>query len=289
MAVESAPAPTLGEAAASWVVSRRMRLGPRDIRYREAGSGEPIVLVHGLGVSADYWVRVGPWLAARGYRVLAPDLPGFGGSPGRAGGLAVRAQADAIRAWALGLGLPPAVYVGHSLSAQSIIEMAAAYPAAVAGIVLAAPTGDGPMLRRLTHQAIGLLRDIPRESLLLASMVGSAYLLAGPLRVLRTWLLGARHDPLPVLERVSAPGIVIVGERDPVVNREFAARIAAALGSRPPIAIPGAAHAVMFDRTGAFNRALADFAAEIHGNSTIAVTSRADPAELDPKLSASSD
>jgi len=46
---------------------------------------------------------------------------------------------------------------------------------------------------------------------------------------------------------------------------------------------------VMFDRTGAFNRALADFAAEIHGNSTIAVTSRADPAELDPKLSASSD
>lgn len=235
------------------------------MRYREAGEGKPIVLVHGLGVSADYWIRVGPPLAAEGFRVLAPDLPGFGRSAGLSGGLGVRAQADAVRAWALALDLPPAVYVGHSLSAQSVLELAAEHPDSIVGILLAGPTGDGPAGRRLIRQAIALLRDIPRESLLLATMVGSAYLHAGPLKVIRTWILGAKHDPLPLLARVAAPSLVVIGERDPVVRRRFADRLAAGLSDGHVVVIPDAAHAVIFDQTGAFNQTLASFASRVHG------------------------
>jgi pimeloyl-ACP methyl ester carboxylesterase len=68
----------LGRCAAAWSAARRVRVGDWDVRYRDAGEGPPIVLVHGLGVSADYWWRNGPPLAAAGHRVLAPDLPGFG-------------------------------------------------------------------------------------------------------------------------------------------------------------------------------------------------------------------
>src|SRR5436305_1335071 len=52
------------------------------IRYLEEGSGPPVVLFHGAapGSSADVWVRnMGP-LASRGYRVIALDRPGWGGS-----------------------------------------------------------------------------------------------------------------------------------------------------------------------------------------------------------------
>ena len=51
-------------------------------RYFEAGDGPPLLLVHGGDLSAEGWLRVIPALAER-HRVLAPDLPGHGGTDPR--------------------------------------------------------------------------------------------------------------------------------------------------------------------------------------------------------------
>jgi pimeloyl-ACP methyl ester carboxylesterase len=53
---------------------REVQLAQGTIRYREIGSGEPIVLVHGLLVNAQLWRGVAP-LLARDFRVIAPDWP----------------------------------------------------------------------------------------------------------------------------------------------------------------------------------------------------------------------
>jgi pimeloyl-ACP methyl ester carboxylesterase len=53
---------------------REVRLPQGTIRYREAGNGEPIVLVHGLLTNAELWREVIPRLAAD-FRVIAPDWP----------------------------------------------------------------------------------------------------------------------------------------------------------------------------------------------------------------------
>ena len=62
------------------------------------------MLVHGLALSSRYMVPLGRRLAARGYDVLAPDLPGFGrtrkpAGSGWPGGPNVREQADQLLAW----------------------------------------------------------------------------------------------------------------------------------------------------------------------------------------------
>jgi 2-hydroxy-6-oxonona-2,4-dienedioate hydrolase len=253
------PGVPLGEAAASWVSSRWVDVEGRAVRYREAGEGMPIVLVHGLGVSADYWVRNGPSLAAGGFRALALDLPGFGRTEGPPGGLGVGRQATAIARWAEALGLPGGVYLGHSLSCQSVLELAVRWPGLVRGLVLAAPTGEGPARRRLIQQAIGLARDVPRESLKLAMLVAQAYFRAGPGRVLRTWKLGAEHDPLELLPRVTVPVLVVVGDADPVVDIDFADSVARELPTGELARIPGGTHAVIFEPTGTFNAAVLDF------------------------------
>ena len=252
----------LGRCAAAWAASKRVEVGDWDVRYREAGEGEPIVLVHGLGVSADYWWRNGPPLAARGYRVLAPDLPGFGRTQGPKEGLSVTQQARALRDWTDALELSPAIFVGHSLSCQTIMQLAADAPERVAGLVLAGPTGE-PVSNRLRHQALGLLLDIPRESVRLAVEVATAYLLAGPSRIWRTWKMGAHHDPLHLLPGITVPGIVVLGTRDPVVPRDFACTLAEGLGRDEPVWIEDAAHAVIFTRADDFNRAILEFAASI--------------------------
>jgi len=259
-----APPPTLlGRAAADWAVSRWVDVQERRVRYREAGEGPAVVLVHGLGVSADYWVRVAPRLAAAGFRVLAPDLPGFGRTPGSPDGLGVSGQVNAVRRWADAMSIDSAVYVGHSLSCQSALEFAAHYPERVRGLVLAAPTGYGPKWRRLVRQLTGLLVDIPRESAKFAIIVAGAYLRAGPRRVFRTWARGAEHDPLLVLDRIRVPVLIVTGGADPVVPAAFVAQLVAGLRDTRTVDLPDAPHGLVFEPTSALNDALTRFLREI--------------------------
>ena len=254
----SEAAARLGEAAAAWARSRRVADGVGEVRYREAGSGPPLVLVHGLGCSADYWVRNGPWLAARGFRVLAPDLPGFGRTRGPQGGLSIPAQAAAVDRFADALGLPPAAFVGHSLSCQSVLELAAVRPDRVAALVLAAPTGDRRR-KRLLRESVGFLRDVPREPLSIVPLIAQAYLRAGFTRWLRTWIAGKRHDSFAAAARVSAPALVLVGDRDPVVSVAFGEALAEAIPGGRVEVVPGGTHAVIYATAERFNQAVARF------------------------------
>lgn len=247
----------LGEAAAAWAVARRVAVGGRSVRYREAGHGPPLVLVHGLGVSADYWHRNAPALALGGLRVLAPDLPGFGRTPGPPG-LSIAAQARALADWAAALRLGPAAWLGHSLGAQSVLQLAATSPGAVRALVLAAPTG-GRRRRDHLHQALGLLRDAFREPAHLFPIVVRDYLRVGPLRYWRTWRDATRHDSIGLLPRVQAPVLVVVGSDDPVVSPEVLHLMLERLPDARCVEIAGGSHAVLYDAAPEFNRAVLAF------------------------------
>jgi pimeloyl-ACP methyl ester carboxylesterase len=246
-----------GDAAVAWGRERWTEVGPWRMRWREAGQGPPLVLVHGLGLSADFWWRNGPPLAAAGFRVLAPDLPGFGRSDGPPS-LTVPEQARWVAAWADAIGLGPAAYVGHSVSCQAALELAAEEPERVTALVLAAPTGD-PAPLRLLRQAAGFVADPVFEPLGLIPTVGEHYLRAGVGRWLRTWTAAGRHDALAAAGRVRAPGIVILGRHDMVVRRAFAQTLAEALPGGRCVVLEEGAHAVVFDAADAFNAEVVRF------------------------------
>jgi pimeloyl-ACP methyl ester carboxylesterase len=252
------PGEALGRAAAEWIVTRRVEVNGIAVRYREAGSGPALVLVHGLGCSADYWVRNGPPLAAAGLRVLAPDLPGFGRTDGPWRGLDIDEQAAALADWVDAMGLPPAAYVGHSLSCQTVVDLAADHPGRAVALLLAAPTGDRSEKRRI-REIIGFARDMFREPLSLVPWIAEAYLRAGLVRWFLTWWKAKHHDLFGTAARVGVPARVVVGERDPVVPVWFAKSVAAALPGARCDVIPRAAHAVIFDAAEQFNTAILDF------------------------------
>ena len=66
-----------------------------DVRYRRAGSGEAIVLIHGLAGSSRTWQHVMPELAEQ-YDVIAPDLLGHGESAKPMGDYSLGAMASAF-------------------------------------------------------------------------------------------------------------------------------------------------------------------------------------------------
>jgi pimeloyl-ACP methyl ester carboxylesterase len=99
-----------------------------------ADSGKPaLVLIHGLGDEADSWRYLAPLLHAAAYRVLAPDLPGFGRSAAP-GGSSLHSHARAITAL-IGSG-EKAVLIGSSMGAV-VAELAAIKkPGAISGLIL---------------------------------------------------------------------------------------------------------------------------------------------------------
>ena len=254
-------ADSLPMAAEAWSRTHRVQAGGWDVRYREAGEGPTLVLVHGLGLSADFWMRNGAPLAAAGFRVLAPDLPGFGRTEGPPA-LGVPAQARALAEWADALGIGPAAYVGHSVSAQTVMQLAVDRPERVRALVLAAPTGD-PRRPRLLRQAVGFAAAAFVEPAALIPAVGDPYLRAGIPRWLRTWIAASRHDVMPLAPRISAPALVLLGARDPVVSRRFGRRLADALPAGRLAVAEHGAHGVVFDAADEFNRLVSGFLREV--------------------------
>lgn len=128
---------------ASWAHAGEVMVDGRKVAYREWGAGErTLVLVSGLGDGAETFDGVGPRLA-QGWRVIAYDRAGYGGSADHPGVHdAVRAEAE-LKGLLAALKVRRPVLLGHSLGGVLAAHFAARNPGEVAGLVLeeTRPTG----------------------------------------------------------------------------------------------------------------------------------------------------
>ena len=118
--------------------------------YRIAGSGPPVVLIHGMVNSSRHWEEVALRLAAD-YTVIAPDLIGHGDSATPRGDYSLGAHAALIRDLLAALGLDRATVVGHSLGGGVAMQFFYQFPQRVERLVLVSSGGLGrqvsPLLR----------------------------------------------------------------------------------------------------------------------------------------------
>ena len=106
------------------------------IVYLEGGSGAPLVLVHGFGADKDNFTRVARYLTPH-YRVIVPDLVGFGESSHRADvDYRYAAQAERVRAFVQALGLARIDLGGNSMGGGIAMSYAAQHPQEVASLWL---------------------------------------------------------------------------------------------------------------------------------------------------------
>jgi pimeloyl-ACP methyl ester carboxylesterase len=165
---------------------KEMTLHGHRVAYRMAGSGPPIILIHGITSSSATWEAIAPMLA-KSHTVLAPDLLGHGQSAKPRGDYSMGAFASGIRDLAVALGLGPATVVGHSLGGGVAMQFAYQFPERTSRLALVSSGGLG----RKVH---GLLRA--------ATLPGSEIVL--PLLAGRR-VLGAGRGVGRVLDRVGVP------------------------------------------------------------------------------------
>lgn len=109
--------------------------------YLEGGHGEPLVLLHGFNADAHHFSRVSRHLVAH-FRILAPDLPGFGDT-GIGEGLSFRVEdmAERVLDWLDDLGIHDFYLGGSSMGGYIAVAMARRAPERVRGLWLLAPGG----------------------------------------------------------------------------------------------------------------------------------------------------
>lgn len=135
-------------AAAPDSADRSIRVDGLNTRYREQGRGPAVLLLHGasLGSSADVWTRHLPEFAARGFRAVAFDQPGFGLSDNPQD-YSVSYRKRFILAFMDALKIERAALVGHSQAGRIAVDLAFSQPQRVAKVVV---LGTGSLLPPLS-------------------------------------------------------------------------------------------------------------------------------------------
>ena len=284
----AATAPPSGDGASS----RDTRLRIREVHTKmgaistlQAGAGDPVVLIHGLGATKASFLPTVAALASR-YRTIAIDLPGFGDSA-----KPVLASYDAaffarsVRQVLDALEFERAHVIGNSMGGRVAIEVGLRFPERVGALALLAPSLAWLRPRpwasalRWVPTQLGLIQPAPRaviEAIVRRLIPGAAdgWTAAGVDEFLRAYMtprgrsafytaarniyLEEPHGPdgfwtrLPTLQ---APSLFVWGERDTLVPRRFAPHVRAALpdsqhlelscGHLPQLEAPRETHAAI--------------------------------------------
>ena len=237
-------------------LSLRIRAVPHHWHVQVSGQGPDVLLLHGAAASAHSWALLAPLL--RGYRVIAPDLPGHGFTrTAERARLTLDAMADDLTLLCQGQGWKPAAIVGHSAGGVLALRMAELLPQAPAtliGINAALGPFEGfagwlfPKLARMMavspfmpHLLSGLASNrkkvesviastgsrLPPESIeLYRRLLAMPQHLEGTLNMMANWQL----DPiLARLPQMQVPALLLTSSNDlavpPTVSRAAAARL----------------------------------------------------------------
>ncbi|WP_412125927.1 alpha/beta fold hydrolase [Streptomyces platensis] len=250
------------------------------VGYEDEGSGAPLVLVHGHPFDRSMWRPQTERFSRAGWRVIAPDLRGYGESTVVPGKTPLETFARDLLALLDRLGIERFVLGGLSMGGQIVMECYRLFPERIRGLVLAdtfaaAETEEGraarhAMAERLIREGMtGYAQEV------LANMVSwhtlthrpdaAAHVLAmmkgtppeGAAAALRG--RAERPDYRELLTRVSVPALVVVGAEDTYTPVSDARDLHARIPDATLAVIEQTAHLPNLEQPDAFNSVLAEF------------------------------
>lgn len=251
---------------------------------RDVGTGTPLVLLHAFPLSSAMWLAQREGLAGR-FRVITPDLRGFGGSLLGDDEPSVDAMADDVARLFRYLGVRRAVVGGLSMGGYVAMALCRRHPDLVLGLVLAATRASAdaePVRETRLRQAARLEREGTTAVLVdevLPGLVGPTTLqrralVYGRVRGLvqatppraAAWAqraMAGRPDSFATLRGLRIPALVMIGDEDAPATEEEARAMADALPNAEMLVIPRAGHLCAVEQPDLFNQAVAEFAAAL--------------------------
>jgi pimeloyl-ACP methyl ester carboxylesterase len=250
------------------------------IHYEIHGSGEPVLLVMGLGSNAYGWQRTIPWLSER-YEAIAFDNRGTGRSDVPAGAYSIEQMAEDAAAVLAAVGRDAAHVVGASLGGMIAQRFALAHPERLKSLVLVCTTPGGPHAARASDEVMTALVQGGEDPSTVYRR--NAWFLYGeetrnqhPERIEQdleyrakiptkpTGYLGQlqaamHHNVWDGLPSIAAPTLVVHGDADLLVPTANGRLIADRIAGAELVLITGAGHMLQADGGDVLRGAVLDF------------------------------
>lgn len=251
------------------------------LHYIEAGSGTPVVLLHGLGGDGSRW---GPNIGelAKDFHVFALDQIGFGQSDKPLANYHTGMLAEFLVDFLNAVNVQKASLVGNSMGASVALYTAVHYPARVSAIVLAdgggfrsaaAPAAAAPSAEALRRRALqnSTTRDETREffrilfhnkGLVTDKMVDEqlAMRLRSAFTISKIQEAGDRGSlSEDEVRAVKAPTLVVWGKYDELANPAGADRLERTISGAKKVIIDDCGHMPQLEKADEFNRIVREF------------------------------
>lgn len=239
------------------------------IHYTVSGSGMPLLLIHGYPLNGNLFVHQREALS-REFKVITPDLPGFGKSQASSANASLATYAKAMFGLMDKLDIKKAIIGGHSMGGMTTIEMYKEQPDRFAGMILidtAAMAAPLPLKNEwMGYAELGKQPDhkMKMNQLLVPAMLSfdarthdkqlvsyvkdmvnaaSVEGIEGGGRA-----LADRPDNSAVLKNVKVPALILVGSADPVTPAEVSQKMHAAIPGSTLDIVMGGSHAEILEK-----------------------------------------
>ncbi len=262
------------------MISQTAFLNGVNVAYTDVGTGPAVMLIHGFPLNRSMWKPQLGDLVAAGYRVIAPDLRGFGESDEPDGACSIELFSDDLTALLDYLEISQAVCVGMSMGGYLLFNLLKRYPERVCGAVFVVTRSvaddEAGRARRLqlatdavrfgpqvvadsfhplmfADHTVALRPKLAEEVYGWMVSTGSRGL-AGGLSAMRE-----REDATVLLETITVPSLVIGAGQDKACALEHPRMIAAGISNSRLEIIDDAGHLVNLEQPNRFNSCLLDF------------------------------
>jgi len=251
-----------------------------EMAYDERGTGPAVLLVHGFPLNRCMWQAQLQPLAEAGFRVVAPDLRGFGESGVPAGGYSMDRFADDLIALLDALKIERAVVGGMSMGGYILMNLLERYPQRVSAACFVATKsaaddeegrarrtslaaqaeslGANPIIKTFAELLFAPDTALSRPELIaqVTAWMRSTHpsALAGGLLAMRD-----RKDYTSLLPGFRQPALVVAGSEDHAASPNALEVFRAGLPNCRARTIAGAGHMVNLEQAEQFNETLPDF------------------------------
>ena len=222
-----------------------------EMYFDDRGRGEPLLLLHGgMGIGGD-WRHVFP-RDPEGYRVVVPDLRGHGRSTSPDEAFSIRRCAGDVVSLFDHLEIRRAKAIGLSLGAKTLLHVSTAQPDRVGAMVLVSATPSFPQSLRdaaaqFTRASFEQLPVAERDALRARHVHGEEQI-AGLYDMMRSF--ATSDDDMAFtpasLAGITAPTLIVHGERDPYYPVEMAQELARGIPNSTLWIVPGGPHGPVF-------------------------------------------
>ena len=256
--------------------------GGMELSYDEAGSGLPLLFVHGWPHNRTLWAGQLSGLPTHA-RCIAPDLRGFGGSS-VTGPYSVEQYADDLAALLDALGIDRAVVCGLSMGGYVALALLRRHRTRIRALVLTSTraAADTPEAREKRARLIEFVKANGVDALAgrqLRAMVGETtfasraelreslrrLMASAPLEGVIGGLeaMAARPDSTALLPSIDVPALVVGGAEDGFTRPDELGALAQAIPHARLELIAGAGHVCPYERPASFNHLLTEFLATL--------------------------